>query len=83
MDVLSRVFSQKEVQLNLRHMSGIRELFALMYWVNNDKKAILETSFHPDRPVSKLQKAVESSLLNNDSPKQKNNSNGIKNKHNS
>lgn len=43
-------------------MSGIRELFTLMYWVNNEKKSILETSFKKNRPVSKLQKEVEQCL---------------------
>lgn len=32
-----------------------------MYWVDNDKRAILESSFQSERPVSKIQQEVEAS----------------------
>jgi hypothetical protein len=61
-------------------MSGIQELFTLLYWVNNDKKTILETSFKNKRPVSNLQKAVEKSLRNKVSSSEKKHVHGQKNK---
>lgn len=52
-------------------MSGIRELFALMYWVNNEKRSILESSLKAERPVSKIKHAVNESLKHNSSERNK------------